>query len=247
MTTNRSWAAIEFIGLPGVGKSTLSHRVATILQRKGWRVAQPSYSADHEMRAWERHLLKGWLVSTEALLHPIRTARSVRAIRATRQSDASDFIRVTVNWLFMSSLLRRAEHQEGVHIFDEGLLNALWSISFSAGSAPRAAMLETLARQRSTPVVVAVMEADIPAIKERLAHRANGDSRLERTALTQDGWERGLRALQDVKATVQTLIDEGTEIRVVVVRNQREDDVEALATGLAATLETMLGSSSYLD
>ena len=243
MTTSRSWAAIEFIGLPGVGKSTLSHRVAEILQRRGWRVAQPTYSADHDLRSWERQLLKVRLVLAEAVLHPIRTASSVRAILATRQAGASDLIHVTVNWLFMSSLLRKAERREGVHIFDEGLLNALWSIGFRARSAAHVTMLERLARQRSTPVVVALMESDIPSIRERLHLRKNGDSRLERTEHMNDGWERGLRTLQQVKATLQLLINEGNDIRVVPVRNQRNEDLDALATGLAATLERILVSS----
>src|SRR5438034_6556976 len=57
----------SFIGLPGVGKSTLSHRVAEMLQQRGWRVEQPTYSVDHEMHTWERLLLKLRLVSAEAI------------------------------------------------------------------------------------------------------------------------------------------------------------------------------------
>ena len=244
MNTERRSAVIEFIGLPGVGKSTLSHRVAEMLQQRGWRVEQPTYSVDHEMRTWERLLLKLQRVSAEAIFHPAGAVRSVRAILATGQASAADFISVTVNWLFMSSLLRKADRRTGVHIFDEGPLNALWSIAFSAGSASTAGILGELARQRSTPVVVALIEADIAAVRERHDLRKNGQSRLERIGPADDAWERARRALQQVKATLQMLSDEGTDIRVVAVRNRGSEDLDALANRLAAAFEELLGSAA---
>ena len=242
MNTKRRSAVIEFIGLPGAGKSTLSHRVAEILQQRGWRVEQPTYSVNHEMRTWERLLLKLRLVLAEAIFHPARAVRSVNAILATRQASAADFMGVTVNWLFMSSLLRKSDRRTGVHIFDEGPLNALWSIGFSAGSAGTAGILGELARQRSTPVVVALVEVDIAAVRERLDLRKDGRSRLERTGPADDAWERARRALQQVKATLQMLTDEGADIQVVAVRNRGSEDLDALANRLAAAFEESLRS-----
>src|SRR4029077_17947708 len=106
MTLKRRSAVIEFIGLPGVGKSTLSHRVAEILQQRGWRVEQPTYSVDHEMGTSERLLLKLRLVLAEAFFHPARAVRSVNAILATRQASGADFIGATINWRLIPSLLR---------------------------------------------------------------------------------------------------------------------------------------------
>ncbi len=240
MNTKRRSAVIEFIGLPGVGKSTLSHRVAEMLQQRGWRVEQPTYSVDHEMRTWERLLLKLQRVSAEAIFHPASAVRSVRAILATRQASAAGFIGVTVNWLFMSSLLRKADRRTGVHIFDEGPLNALWSIAFSASSAGTAGILGKLARQRSTPVLVALIEAEIAAVRERLDLRTNGQSRLERAGPADDAWERARRALQQVKATLQMLTEEGADIQVVAVRNRGSEGLDALANRLAAAFEEFL-------
>jgi hypothetical protein len=244
MTTQHRSAVIEFIGLAGAGKSTLSHRVAAILQRRGWRVEQPTYAVDHEMRAWERRLWKVRLVTAEAILHPASAVRSARAILATRQASAADFIRLTINWLFMCSLLRNTDGRPGVHIFDEGLLNALWSIGFSAGSAGTGAILGELARQRSTPVVVALVEADIAAVRERLELRKNGQSRLELAGLAADAWDRARRALEQVKATLQVLASEGADIEVVTVRNRRGEDLDALANSLAGTFEEVLRSGA---
>ena len=244
MTMQRGSAVIEFVGLAGVGKSTLSHRVAEILQQRGWQVEQPTYSVDHEMRAWRRLLLKLRLVTAEAIFHPACAVHSAKAILATRQASAADVIRLTVNWLFMSSLLRKTDHRTGVHIFDEGLLNALWSIGFSARSADTPRILGELARQRSTPVVVALIEADIAAVRERHDLRKNGQSRLERTGPADDAWDRARQALQQVKATLQTLTDEGADIEVVAVRNRGSEDLDALANRLAAAFEELLGSAA---
>jgi hypothetical protein len=242
MNSKRGSAVIEFVGLAGVGKSTISHRVAEILEQRGWRVEQPTYLVDHEMRAWQRLLLKLRLVTAEAIFHPACAVRSLSAILATRQASTADVIRLTVNWLFMSSLLRKTDRRAGVHIFDEGQLNALWSIGFSATSAGTAGILAELARQRSAPVVVALIEADIAAVRARLDLRKNGQSRLERTASADDAWERARRALQQVKATLQVLTDEGADVQVVAVRNRGPEDLDALAHGLALAFEEFLGS-----
>lgn len=244
MKTKRRSVVIEFVGLPGVGKSTLSHRVAEILQQRGWQVDQPTYSVDHKMRTWERLLLKLRLVSGEAILHPACAVRSVKAILATRQASAADFIRLTVNWLFMSSLLRKTDRRTGVHMFDEGLLNALWSIGFSARSADTVGILGELARQRTTPVVVALIEADIAAVRERLDLRRNGHSRLERAGPADDAWARARRALQQLKATLQMLTHEGADIQVVAVRNRGSEDPEAGVQRLAAAFEECLGPAA---
>src|SRR5205814_9972660 len=103
MTMQRGSAVIEFVGLAGVGKSTLSHRVAEILQQRGWQVEQPTYSVDHEMRAWRRLLLKLRLVTAEASFRPACAVHSAHAILATRQPFAAATIRVPANWLFMCS------------------------------------------------------------------------------------------------------------------------------------------------
>ena len=183
-------------------------------------------------------------MTAEAIFHPACAVHSAKAILATRQASAADVIRLTVNWLFMSSLLRKTDHRTGVHIFDEGLLNALWSIGFSARSADTPRILGELARQRSTPVVVALIEADIAAVRARLDLRKNGQSRLERTGPADDAWDRARQALQQVKATLQTLTDEGADIEVVAVRNRGSEDLDALANRLAAAFEELLGSAA---
>src|SRR3989454_12616145 len=100
----------------------------------------------------------------------------------------------------MSSLLRKADRRTGVHIFDEGPINALWPIAFSASSAGTAGILGKLARQRSTPVLVALIEAEIAAVRERLDLRTNGQSRLERAGPADDAWGRARPAPRQGKA-----------------------------------------------
>src|SRR5207249_11222992 len=130
------------------------------------------------MRAWRRLLLKLRLVTAEAIFHPACAVHSAKAILATRQASAADVIRLTVNWLFMSSLLRKTDHRTGVHIFDEGLLNALWSIGFSARSADTPRILGELGWQRSRPVVVALLVSDIATVSSRIDHRHIGHTRI---------------------------------------------------------------------
>ena len=240
MTGMRRWAVIEFIGLPGVGKSALSHRIADILERRGWRVEQPTYATDHELSTWERYLLKLRLVAAEVMRHPWRAWRSLRAIAMTRQARAMDFVGVSVNWLFVSALLRRAQRRGGVHLFDEGLLNTLWSVGFSANAADTVAILGRLAREAPPPLVATFLEADHATIRQRLGRRKNGHSRLEQTGMAEGDWSRAHRALEQVKATVQLLVDGGEDLRIITARNQERERLDALAGDLAAAFEDIL-------
>ena len=49
---------IEFFGLPGCGKSTISHQVAERLRAKGYKVYEPTYYSDHNLKPVCRKLRK---------------------------------------------------------------------------------------------------------------------------------------------------------------------------------------------
>ena len=89
-------------------------------------------------------------------------------------------------------------------------------------------------------MLVALIEAEIAAVRERLDLRTNGQSRLERAGPADDAWERARRALQQVKATLQMLTEEGADIQVVAVRNRGSEGLDALANRLAAAFEEFL-------
>jgi len=233
---------VDFVGLPGVGKSTLSHRVAEIMRRRGFRVEEPTYVADHRMRPWQRYLLKVLVVPAEVVLHPATAARSVRAILRTRQTSTGDLIGVTVNWFFMCSRLRRTRRRAGVHLFDEGLLHALWSIGFRARADETPRILQELASQHPGGGVAALIEADVPTVKERVARRANGDSRLDLTS-RDDDWGRAAVALEQVKATLRARFEQGAAIRVIPVRNDHAGELDENAEYLAAAIEQILRAS----
>src|SRR5687767_9276111 len=142
--------SVEFIGMPGSGKSTLSRRVAERLHAGGITVAQPSYVLAHGIARWRRLARKSRRVASELIAHPSDALRAARAVRSTRQRRAGDVLKMTFNWLLVSSLLRRRPPAGEVHLHDQGVLQALWSVGF--GGAPGAAGRMAARMEGRTPL-----------------------------------------------------------------------------------------------
>src|SRR5207247_8632189 len=64
---------VEFVGLPGAGKSVASRRVADSLRHMGLTVTEPTYHMDHVLRPAVRRVLKAWY-ALRGLFNELREA-----------------------------------------------------------------------------------------------------------------------------------------------------------------------------
>jgi hypothetical protein len=118
--------------------------------------------------------------------------------------------------------LERQAAAGGVHLFDQGFFQALWSVTFRAAQPYLdATVIASLLARRvaGSRVTVVVVETPCRLLEERLATRTTGASRLERE-LRAGGWashlERAAAALHRVEALLAAAEQTGT-IRVLRV------------------------------
>jgi shikimate kinase len=178
--TTDSAVLIEFIGLPGVGKSELSQRVAQQFAANGASVRQPSHVLAHGLGRTQRRFWKAAHVLREVLLHPVASLRTMRFIAATRQRDPHARWNLAFNWLLVVALTRRARRGHGLHVFDQGVLQAIWSVALEGDVDAAMALLAHVGDSIALPDVVVLVEADLATVKDRLERRPEHDSRLER-------------------------------------------------------------------
>jgi hypothetical protein len=225
---------IEFVGVPGAGKSTLSRLVADRLIAEGCPVSEPSHWLDHGTRPWWRRLRKAWMLALELLAHPCNSVRVARRIAATKQREFGALWRLIANWLVVTSLTRRARRRGGCSVFDQGRWQALWSIALDARSGGEVGNLHALLDRLPAPDLVVVVDAAVDTAKDRLDSRRGGDSRVERAPGRADEMLfRGRRLVLDLAGLGERSMG-GHGVGVLRLRNDPGSDLQLLARRVVA-------------
>jgi hypothetical protein len=175
---------VEFVGLPGVGKSHATRLVAARLAAVGTPARSSALRINHELGRCRRVLYKSGICAAEALGRPGRAARVGRALIGSGQQSRVDVVRFLYNWLFLVGLLRRARTRPVIELLDEGILQLLWSIAFAGGERVigdySSTFLKGPAPAVPMPDVVVVVDAPLGLIQARLASRKSRAGRLDR-------------------------------------------------------------------
>ena len=241
MSADRGKLVVEFLGMPGAGKSAVSRRVAEHLAGRGLPVREPVRMVSDRSRlgpSLSGIAAKSLRVAGELLTHPRYALRSLRAIRATGQPSVGMLTRLAFNWLMQSALLRLSRGSGAVQLFDEGIYQALWSLGLEGrpGSVPR--LGRGFRTVLALPDVVVIVEAGDEGIAQRLGARAERQSRADRWDLA-DG-----RAVRHGASVLGQVVDLLMEVslgerrpRVIHVDNGPGRNPDAVARSLAIELE----------
>ena len=206
-------------------------------------VDQPSHTLDHGVTAPVRVLRKALRVTQHIVFHPWRTVKATRAIASTKQPSTLRFLKLLLNWLYVSTLTRGLRRIEGVHLFDQAILQGVWSIALSGDETAVANLARDLREQILSPDLVAIVEVSIPEIERRLRLRPGFSSRVDQRRLVDPGiLARCARRLELIKNTLSALTPEKGSVRCITIVNETTDDLELQAQGLADTLEEMVRS-----
>ena len=98
---------------------------------------------------------------------------------ARRQISTRYVVRESLNWLVVTSALRRRPAPGTIRILDQGMFQAIWSIGLGARESVIARFDPSLALAMPIPDVVVVVEADLAAVIGRLQRRSGSGSRVD--------------------------------------------------------------------
>lgn len=123
---------LDFYGLPGSGKSTISHLLAEHLGRNH-TVLEPSYKFDHTNSKIRRVLGKLLAVFKLMVLYPKSFSQVVCIIKKCGYNIAyRDFYLHLLNTCFKIYVLKRVRYD--FVIFDQGLMQAVISLFYRRGN-----------------------------------------------------------------------------------------------------------------
>lgn len=109
---------VEFMGLPGCGKSFFSHKVAESLRKEGVKVSEPSWELDHLYGKYARVLKKELMASWFSLFNKGKAQRLDYLIKKCGYTGL-DYKKLKLNLLYKAYILTKK--QDTVVFFDEGL------------------------------------------------------------------------------------------------------------------------------
>lgn len=170
---------VEFYGLPGCGKSTVSHLVATRLRDKGYMVDEPSYVIDRNCSPFFRKLKKLSIYLSWLAFHN-NTFQRVNVIVGRNGYAGVAKIEQISNVLQKISVYQKRE-QNRIVIWDQGLLQASISLSLK-GKVKAIDNLKGLQNVIGSDIEImsVLISIEERVALERMSKRPTNDSRVER-------------------------------------------------------------------
>ena len=167
---------IDLFGIPGSGKSLLSHHVAGFLRARGYRVEEPSYRLDHDLPKLRRLFAK-WRCTRQLFRKEPAMKQALLRLVSDCGYRGKEGWKQLLNVGYKLFLLHHATSQ--VLIFDEGILQSSISLSFK-GALPETEIFSRLSSLAGPyPCIPVRLACPVPLALQNLAGRATHDSRVE--------------------------------------------------------------------
>jgi len=154
---------VEFVGLPGAGKTYLATELSRRLGARGLEVtavSRPRISAGR----------RAVLILVLAVRRPGFVRDTARLMRGLAKRGTPDGIRLWTNWLTAQALVEQGRHRPGFTVLDQGPFQLLWSVGMRGG-AGAVADCAALVRANPTPDVLVVVSVPPELAADRLRKR----------------------------------------------------------------------------
>jgi hypothetical protein len=182
MTINSQMSGVvELCGLPGSGKSHLTQRLTRELTSRGVTVHLGGVQVSPDVPTPLRMGRKLALVGAQCATRPLSSARIAARIATSGQRNRHDVVARVVQWLGTEHLVRSARRTAGLHLFDEGVVQALWSVGLRGDVS---GMLHWLESRHSwaRPDLIVLVAAPLDVVHARLNGRSSRHSRVQAQA-----------------------------------------------------------------
>lgn len=170
---------VELCGLPGAGKSFLARELVASSNEADVDVRLPTASIGPDVPTVRRIGRKLRLVTEESLRRPVHSADAIRRTVGSGQGALVPIASRWVQWVATQRLMAVSRSIPGVHLFDEGVTQALWSLGLRGDPSATLATLRRTVGRWDHPDLIVVLDLPIELIEDRLNQRRSRHSRLQ--------------------------------------------------------------------
>ncbi|BAY32317.1 thymidylate kinase [Nostoc carneum NIES-2107] len=184
-TNNEQPLILEFVGLPGAGKTTVCREVASRLNNQGVSVIRGDEILQQwkQQSTWQRliKLIPQTLNQWQILLYSLFLAFQVKP---TNRQSFSKAAKIFANVKRLDAIARSAApipQNSQIILLDQGLLQETWSVGIT-GTTPAAESIKQelalLFHQR--PMAIVYFQIDVDTALKRIQNRPTAESRFDR-------------------------------------------------------------------
>ena len=184
---------IEFVGLPGAGKTTLARKVAQEIRVSNQLVITRSTELADDSWSVVRHVIRARYVLSSALREPKMFLASARLIHEDGQPNIISFAKVCWNlWWVLGGYGWLARNRGGVTVVDQGIMQAIWSVRLSA----LRSVADWAGFLRDFPMIdgIVIVDCSLGTAQQRLNMRIGNTSRLGCVTSRDRIWQVAQRA-----------------------------------------------------
>ena len=205
---------IEFLGVSGVGKTTIGKQLRRKLEEEGWEVVWDTYNL-YAHHGWlSRNIRKGYAVVKYAITHK-KWVQGYKVFLSKSIKKRSDIRSPLFNGIYLKTRLEKARTDNKIHIFDEGALQYLWAVKLRGVAAVSGSDIRDIERYLGLPDELIVVEASVETIASRIEKRG------EYVRIMKDGNLK--KMIIKMKGTQQKIVHElGCRVKVIYIDNDSE-------------------------
>lgn len=228
---------VEFVGVPGSGKSEISHRVAKVLRSSGrYPFSEPTHLINSRLPPPLRLVAKLPYAGYGALQELKLLDRFVNRAKVSSLNPALLF-----NWLFVRGAVEWTLIRNQAATLDQGLIQALWSFRLSEADDTvallRRRLLEVYPKMNSLIVCV---EVSLDAARSRLASRSNNQSRVGTSPATSFDVKESWDAYRYTREIVRRIVDSRPGATMLRIQNEDQADLAANIETVVSGVETRI-------
>ncbi len=169
---------VELCGLPGAGKTTVARGARDRLAAAGVSCEIADRGISAAAAPHQRVRRRAASALRESVRHPVGTAAAAGAVLASGQSRPRDTVAVLAQWLAVRDLLAACHRTPGVHLFEEGVVQRLWTLGLRGDLDVSERLWGNLDPARRTDLVV-VLDLSVEEAMARLRGRRSRHSRVQ--------------------------------------------------------------------
>ena len=215
MENNLKGINIEFYGIPGCGKSVISHKLAQILKKEGFQVFEPTYNIVHEKSAFYRKIWKIF-ASLKLIFINYKSVTSIKSILRNNNLKFKNYVSQVINILPKVNIY--LNQKSYINIWDEGLVQS--SISLSNAKSSKENFYNIKENLENIKIIAIYVNVDFNIAIDRMKNRKIHGSRIEK----EDDYAKKIEMLNDFKLKCDSI-----ENKILIKVDSTSDSPEIIA------------------
>ncbi|WP_340268425.1 glycosyltransferase [Sphingobium mellinum] len=223
--SRRPITTIEFLGLPGSGKTTIARKLLSLLREERAPVGFSRDTMGDELPILRRSLRRLALLARASLCSPHVIYSTSRGLTPDRRGGKDA---VKTRWNFLSVLAMHSRHRpDRLLVADQGLAQAIWTARIHHGNdaAPAKTIFDRVDGWIGETLFIHV-EAPTEVARQRIAKRRQHTSRFQNADAIADPtrWARGAEVIEHISDEIEEeLKRRGLSGRLLRIRSDGGD------------------------